>query len=56
MLHGHPFRCHVAVEARSNVDENFARESPLLKMTSAAQGNAGVRTLAGLIVGAGRHS
>src|SRR5262245_14099426 len=29
ILHGHSFRCHVAIEAKSNVDEYFAHDSPL---------------------------
>jgi hypothetical protein len=29
LAHGHSFRCHVAIEAKSNVDEYFAHDSPL---------------------------
>src|SRR5215475_8206813 len=29
ILHGHSFRCHVAIEAKSNVDEYFAHDSLL---------------------------
>src|SRR6202011_4022162 len=29
ILHGHSFRCHVAIEAKSNVDEYFAHDFPL---------------------------
>src|ERR1700704_4942726 len=29
ILHGHSFRCHVAIEAKPNVDEYFAHDFPL---------------------------
>src|SRR4030081_2387726 len=29
LVHGHSFRCHVAIEAKPNVDEYFAHDSPL---------------------------
>src|SRR5262249_10892597 len=44
ILHGHAFRCHVAIEAKSNVDEYFAHDSPVaysdvcLTYRSAARG------------------
>src|SRR5581483_8067234 len=28
LAHGHSFRCHVAIEAQSNIDEYFAHDSP----------------------------
>src|SRR4030065_1332570 len=29
ILHGHSFRCHVAIEAKPNVDEYFTHDAPL---------------------------
>src|SRR5262249_20099548 len=29
ILHGHSFRCYVAIEAKSDVDEYFAHDSPV---------------------------
>src|SRR3982074_1220863 len=29
LVHGHSFRCHVAIEAKPNVDEYFAHDFPL---------------------------
>src|SRR4029077_1832181 len=29
ILHGHSFRCHVAIEAKPNVDEYFTHDSPV---------------------------
>src|SRR5882672_1700737 len=29
ILHGHSFRCHVAIEAKPNIDEYFTHDSPL---------------------------
>src|SRR6185503_9447157 len=40
MLHGHSFRCHVAIEAKRNVDEHLAHDSPhatRMRLTSSFQ-------------------
>src|SRR4051794_12376900 len=39
ILHGHSFRCHVAIEAKSNVDEYFAHVSPVACCVQRVPGN-----------------
>jgi hypothetical protein len=32
ILHGHSFRCHVAIEAKPDVDEYFAHDFPIARL------------------------